>query len=59
MPAKISHHRSVCIASFVCVCLFVILAPSLMAQGNGRTDGHGDSIGLVPLWRLPWSRQPV
>jgi len=43
MPAKISHNRSVCIASFVCVCLFVILAPSLMAQ----TDGTGALTGTV------------
>ena len=49
MLANIAHHRRACIAGLVGVCLFVILAPSLMAQGTGTltgrlTDPSGDPV---------------
>ncbi|MGD0226215.1 MAG: carboxypeptidase-like regulatory domain-containing protein [Terriglobia bacterium] len=39
MLANIAHRRRACIAGLVGVCLFVVLAPSLMAQGTGVLTG--------------------
>ena len=54
MLAIIAHHRRACVADFVGVCLFVILAPSLMAQETGAltgrvTDPTGDPVAFAML----------
>jgi hypothetical protein len=39
MLANIAHHRRACVAGLAGVCLFVILTPSLKAQGKGALIG--------------------